>query len=67
MDSPNIQPVMRNFEVSFAVSLKNVWTNSRVAGDLRRHNAHVMLLSFELLKKSVISVQNSYQKQVDEI
>ena len=41
---------MRNFDVSFAVSLKNVWTNSRVAGDLRRHNAHVMLLSFELLK-----------------
>ena len=38
----NKAPVMHNFDLSFAVHWTNVWTNSRIVDDLRRHHAHGM-------------------------
>ena len=41
VDSPNYWEVMWSFDVSSVVTLISCWTNSRVAGNLRLHDAHV--------------------------
>ena len=42
--SPHGWSAMRSVEVLFAYSLENGWMNGPVVADMRRHEAHVMLL-----------------------
>ena len=42
--NPHIGPVMRSFGIFFNAIPKKLFKNSRIAGDLRGHDAHVMWL-----------------------
>ena len=35
---------MQNFDISYVAMLKHCWTNSKIIGDLIRHDAHVTSL-----------------------
>ena len=59
---PSQRPVTRSFDVFFDLGLNDGWTNSRDAGDLRRHHAHyevsVMCDLYFVYYKNQVSVYN---------